>query len=52
MELESIRSFQRQYLEKELEKFDPALTEKENCKLNGYFRIWDCGKIKWIFDKK
>lgn len=27
--------------------YDPKLTEVENCRANGYFRIWDCGKKKW-----
>lgn len=41
------RGFQKQYLEKFLENYDPNLTERENCWNHGYFRIWDCGKIKW-----
>ena len=27
--------------------FDPTLTEAELAKLNGYSRVWDCGKIVW-----
>jgi very-short-patch-repair endonuclease len=44
------RAFQKQYLEKQLKVYDPNLTEKENCEANGYYRIWDCGKIKWVLE--
>ena len=27
--------------------YNPELSEIENCHVNGYFRIWDCGKKKW-----
>jgi hypothetical protein len=27
------------------------LTEKELRSMQGYFRIWDCGHIKWVWDK-
>lgn len=30
-----------------LSKFDPEASEAENCKANGYARIWDCGSSKW-----
>lgn len=42
------RGFQHQYLATFLPQYDPNLTEVENCHNNGYFRIWDCGKDKWI----
>lgn len=41
------RKFQRQYLPDILETFDPNLSEAENCRNNGYYKIWDAGKIKW-----
>lgn len=41
--------FQKATLSKKLESFDPALTEWENMKLNGYDRIWDCGNLKYIW---
>lgn len=28
---------------------DPSLTEFENMKNMGYFRIWDCGTTKWVW---
>jgi hypothetical protein len=27
------------------------ITEKEWCIKNGYVRIWDCGKIRWVYQK-
>lgn len=30
---------------------DPDLTEQENMKKLGYFRIWDCGTATWIWKK-
>lgn len=30
---------------------DPALTEYENRTNQGYYRIWDCGHAKWIWNK-
>ncbi len=32
-----------------LEKFDPAKSEAENMKANGYNRIYDCGNM--VFEK-
>lgn len=29
--------------------FDPELSERENCELLGYYRIYDCGKKRWIW---
>jgi len=28
-------------------KFDASETEVENCRRNGWYRVWDCGKKKW-----
>lgn len=36
-------SFQKHKLKKVLQKFDDALTEAENMKMNGYLKIYDCG---------
>jgi hypothetical protein len=41
------QSFQKHKLPGALEVFDPAKTEVENCKANGYYRIFDCGMDKW-----
>lgn len=29
-------------------KFDSALTEVENAHANGWYRLYDCGKTKWV----
>jgi hypothetical protein len=39
--------FQKHKLHKILEVFNPSLTEVENCKANGYYRIFDCGMDRW-----
>jgi hypothetical protein len=31
---------------KRLPYFDPALSERENAKNHGYFRLFDCGQLK------
>ena len=33
------------------DKFDPCLSEKENCHNNGIRRIYDSGKKKWLFSR-
>jgi len=30
--------------------FNPEETEHENCKRNGWYRIYDCGKRKWVLE--
>lgn len=44
------RFFQKQYLKTEFANYDENKTEKENCEANGYYRIWDSGKKKWVLD--
>jgi hypothetical protein len=39
--------FQKHKLKDKLEKFDENLTEEQNCIMNGYSKIWDCGHDKW-----
>jgi DNA-directed RNA polymerase subunit M/transcription elongation factor TFIIS len=34
-------------LKDKLDYFDPKLTEVENCAINGYYRLFDCGNIKY-----
>lgn len=41
------RGFQRKYLESRLTKFDPEKSEAENCYLDGYHKLYDCGITKW-----
>jgi hypothetical protein len=31
-------------------KFNPGLTEVENCRNNRWYRVWDCGKKVWELD--
>jgi hypothetical protein len=38
----------RSAAEKGLALFDPSLTELELSQLNGYSRVWDCGKVRWV----
>lgn len=44
------RGFQHQHLKTKFENYDPNKTESENCRANGYHRVWDCGKAKWRLD--
>lgn len=30
--------------------FDPALSERDNCANNGWYRLYDCGKTRWVLD--
>ena len=42
--------FQHKHLKQLLgEKYDPAKTERENCEGAGYYRIYDCGLTKWVW---
>ena len=45
-------NFRKDQLPKRLSKFDINLTEWENMQLNGYDRIWDCGNMKFEWNKK
>ncbi|MFW5847695.1 MAG: hypothetical protein ACOCVF_02135 [bacterium] len=43
--------FQKHKLKNKLKKFNSNLTEVENLKLNNYYRIWDCGNLKYIYNE-
>jgi hypothetical protein len=43
--------FQKHKLSKLLDVFNPELTEYENMYMNGYRRIWDCGNIKYVYER-
>lgn len=45
----SRQMFQKHKLADRLEKFDPALSEWENMRANGWNRIWDCGNAKYVW---
>lgn len=42
------RRFQHSKLAKELAVYDKDLSEAANCRANGYAKIYDCGKVKWL----
>lgn len=44
--------FRRQYLAAKLPYYDPSKSEFENCDANGIVRLWDCGMIKYRYNKK
>lgn len=33
------------------DRFDHTLTERENCRNNGLFRVYNCGLTKWVYKK-
>ena len=39
-------AMQKHKLADRLRAFDPALSEAENCRANGLWRIYDCGHLK------
>jgi hypothetical protein len=41
-------NFRKSSLNDKLETFDPDLTEVQNCNNNGYYRLFDCGNIKYV----
>jgi hypothetical protein len=41
--------FQKHKLSKILENFDPKLSEYDNMILNGYYRIYDCGNLVYVY---
>jgi hypothetical protein len=52
VQLMNRQRFQKHKLPKILDFFDTKLTEWDNMKLNGYYRIWDCGHAKFIYTKE
>ena len=47
----SRQAFQKHTLEKRLEVFNSALSEKENMTINGYIRQYDCGNHKFVWKR-
>jgi len=43
--------FQKHKLKNVLKEFDETLSETENCHMNGYWRIFDCGHSRWVWKK-
>ncbi len=48
----SRQQFQKHKLEGRLDKYDDKLSEVANMKMNNYYRIWDCGNMKFVWNKK
>lgn len=46
-QLISRQQFQKHKLSNILQRFNPQLTEWENMKANGFYRIWNCGNAKF-----
>lgn len=44
--------FQKHKLKNVLERFDEELSEADNCRMNGYWRIFDCGHSRWVWKRK
>jgi len=42
--------FQKHKLKRLLQNYDSNLSEGENMAMNGYYRIYDCGQLKFIID--
>lgn len=34
------------------DKYQPNLTEKENCEISGFYQVFDCGMTKWMWTSK
>lgn len=34
------------------DKYNPNLTERQNCEAAGYYQVYDCGLTKWIWQAK
>ncbi len=43
--LQSRNQWQKHSLKNKLKNFDASLSENENMKNNGYYRVWDCGNL-------
>ena len=45
-------NFRHSSLKKKLKMYDSTQSEHINCMRNQYYRIWDCGKIKYVIHNK
>ena len=52
LELLNRQQFQKHKLHLRLDRYDPQLTEWDNMKNNGYYRIWNCGNAKFIYHRQ
>ena len=46
----SRHGFQKHKLQSRLKTFDSSLSEVENCKRNGFHRVFDCGSSRWTLN--
>lgn len=44
-------NFQHSRLRLRFTNYDESLTEEENCRMNGFYRIYDCGKKRWVWER-
>ena len=49
---ESRNKYQKHKLSKLLQNFDPLLSERENMRNNGFYRVFDCGNSVWVYENK
>lgn len=42
--------FRHKYLKNKLDNYDSSISEFENVSRNGFFRIWDAGKLKFVLE--
>jgi len=47
MRVKSRFSMQKHKLKNILNVFDPTLSEAENCRANNWYKLYDCGTVKW-----
>lgn len=44
-------NFRKNVLSEKLDEYDSDLTEWQNMQLSGFDRIWDCGHMKYVYQK-
>ena len=49
IDIEHRMSYQKKKLKYKLDIFDDSLSESENMKNNGFYKIWNCGNDSWIW---
>lgn len=45
-------AFRHINLPSKLSNYDPSLSESENCYAHGYFKVYDCGKLKFVINNR
>ena len=43
------RQFRHANAHRVLENYDPALTEDQNATAHGWHKVWDCGKLRYVY---